>query len=238
MADKTIAIIPLRGRDREAQTNPESLLCGKPALAYTIEAAKQATCLDRIIVSTDSPVVADLAKRYGAEAPFLRPAELASDAVPMIAVLQHCLAWLEREEHYVAGIVVLLESTHPIRPPGLIDSVVETLRTEGLDTVFAAREERHRFWRCEHDTLVPLQSEEGDHTRQQVRPIYKELAGMATAIQASVLRRGDRMGQRVGLVPIHAPATVVDLHDEDGWWLASQLLAGEQAGSPSTTHLD
>jgi len=228
MDPKIVAIIPLRGSDREAQTAPEVLLCGKPVLAYTIEAAKQAACLDRILVSTDSPNVAELTRQYGAEAPFLRPAHLAAEGVPMIRVLQHCLEWLEREEGYAVGIVVLLESTHPIRPPGLIDSVVEVLQKEQLDTVFAAREERHRFWRFQDDSLVQLQLEEGDHTRQQVRPIYKELAGLATAIRASVIRRGERVGSRVGLVPIHSHATVVDLHDEDGWWLASRLLATEQ----------
>lgn len=225
---KTIALIPIRGTDREAQTTPEALLGGKPVLAYTIEAAKQATCLDRILVSTDSPAVADLAREYGAEVPFLRPAPLAERGVPLIAVLQDCLTQLEREEREQPEIVVLLESTHPIRPPGLIDAVVQALEREGLDTVFAAREERHRFWQFVDGTLVQLQREDGDHTRDQVRPVYKELAGMATAIRASVIRRGERMGMRVGLVPIHSHATVVDLHDEDGWWLASRLLAAPE----------
>ncbi len=231
MSERIIAIIPLRGSDREAQTGPDALLCGKPAIAYTIEAAKQAACLDRIIVSTDSDAVAELARRYGAEAPFIRPAALASATASLTAVLQHAVEWLDREEGYTADIVVLLEATHPIRPAGLIDSVVETLRSEELDTVFTAREERHRFWRTVDGALAPVQAE-GDRPRDQSQPTYKELAGMATAIQASVIRRGERLGERVGLVPVHGPATAVDLHDEDGWWLASHLLAAEQAGSP------
>ena len=226
---KTVAIIPLRGSDREAQTTPDALLGGKPALAYTIEAARQAACLDRIIVSTDSAAVAEVARQYGADVPFLRPAELARPDVPMIRVLQHCLDWLEREEGETTDVVVLLESTHPIRPAGLIDNVVEVLQAEGLDTVFAAREERHRFWRQGDDGLVQLDAEEGDRTRQHAQPLYKELAGMATAVRASVIRRGQRVGSRVGLVPVRDHAAVVDLHDEDGWALASRLLAAEQA---------
>ena len=226
---KTIAIIPLRGSDREAQTTPEALLCGKPVLAYTIEAARAAMCLDRIIVSTDSPAVAEIARQYGAEAPFLRPEELTRSDVPMTRVLQHALEWLEHEEQCTPDIVVLLESTHPIRPAGLIDNVVSVLLDEELDTVFAAREERHRFWKYGEGGLAQIAAEEGDHTRQQVLPLYKELAGMATAVRAEVLRRGERAGSRVGLVPIHSHATVVDLHDEDGWWLASRLIAAEAA---------
>ncbi len=229
MTSKVVAIIPLRGSDREGQSPPEALLAGKPALAYTIEAAKQAKRLDRILVSTDSAEVAELAKRHGAEVPFMRPAALAARSVPMTQVLQHALQWLEREQGYAADIVVLLECTHPIRPAGLIDAVVDALETQALDTVFAAREERHRFWRYQDDGLIQVEREEGDRTRQQVRPIYKELAGMATAICASVIRAGDRVGARVGLVPIHSHATMVDLHDEDGWWLAERLIVAERA---------
>lgn len=227
MSGKTVAIIPVRGSDREAQQTPDALLCGKPVLAYTIEAAREADCLDRIVVSTDSPAVAELARRCGADAPFLRPAHLAAPDVPLAAVLRHCLEWLEGEGQERVETVVLLESTHPVRPPGLIDSVVEVLRREGLDTVFAAREERHRFWRVEGGTVVPWPAEDGDHTRQQSPPVYKELAGMATAIRASVVRSGRRVGSRVGLVPVRTDASLVDLHDEDGWWLASRLLEAE-----------
>ncbi len=220
----TVAIIPLRGSDPEAQMTPESLLCGKPVLTYTIEAARQATCLDRILVSTDSAVVAEVARGYGTEVPFFRPPHLAAAGVPMIQVLQHCLQWLEQEDSYPVDIVVLLEVTHPIRPPGLIDDVVEVLQTEGLDTVFAAREERHRFWRFSENSLEQLHPEEGDHTRHQVQPTYKELAGMATAIRADIVRSGRRLGDRIGLVPVRDVSSQVDLHDEDGLRLAQALL--------------
>ena len=222
---KTVAIIPLRGCDEEAQ--PDAVLGGKPVLVHSIEAARAARCIDRVIVSTDSPVVAALARRSGAEAPFLRPAHLAAPNVPLSDVLQHSLAWLDQHETEPVEIIVVLESTHPIRPPGLIDQVVEVLRQERLDTVFAARQEPHRFWRMEDGAVSQIQQEEQDRPRSQARPLYKELAGMATAVRADVIRRGERMGVRVGLVPIHSYATAVDLHDEDGWWLARQLLDRE-----------
>ncbi len=230
MAGGIVAIIPARGVDPDSPHGPESLLAGKPVLAYTIDAAKASRVLDRVIVTTDSPSVAVLARRCGAEAPFLRPAHLAVGGVPMVSVLQHAVRWLEEEDRSPVRVVVVLEVTHPLRPVGLIDSVVDVLQREQLDTVFAAREERHRFWRAADGGLVQVEPEDGDRTRDRVQPVYKELAGMASAVRAEVIRAGQRVGAKVGLVPVRGPESAVDLHDADGWALAEHWLAAAGQG--------
>lgn len=226
MAEKlhVVVIIPIRGSDPEVKHGQMVTLGEKPLLAYTVEAAAAARFVTRVVVSTDDPEVAQLSIMLGAEAPFLRPAELAAPDVPLAKVLQHALFWLEEHEGYHADLVVLLEITHPIRPLGLIDRVIEILLAEQLDSVFVAREERHQFWTFNrHGALERVQPRE-EMPRQALQPLYKEMGGMVTVIRAELIRAGRRLGDRIGLVPLWDPSSLVDLHDEDGLKLAQALL--------------
>lgn len=222
---QTIAIIPLRGSDPEVTGGGAAFLGGKPLLSYTIEAAKASRWVSRTIVTTDDPQVALLARKLGAETPFLRPVELTRPDVPLVRVLQHALLWLEEHEGHRVDIVVLLEVTHPIRPKGLIDRVVEVLREEGLDSVFVAREERHEFWTFNSHGLLERVQPKEDIPREALRPLYKEMGGMATAFRADLIRAAKRIGTRVGLVPLRDASSLIDLHDEDGFRIAQALVA-------------
>jgi len=196
----------------------------KPLLAYTIDAAAASRLITRIIISTDDSEAGKLATTLGAEVPFLRPTELTAVGVSLGKVLQHALLWLEEHEGYLADIVVLLEITHPIRPPGLVDRVIEVLLSEKLDSVFVAREERHEFWSFNsRGDLERIQPRE-EMPRQMLQPLYKEMGGMVTAMRAELVRTGRRLGDRVGLVPVRDASSLVDLHDEDGLRLAQALL--------------
>src|SRR4030042_318389 len=94
---RVLAVIPARGGSKGVPRKNIRPVCGKPLIAYTIETALAARRLfHRIIVSTDDGEIADVARRYGAEVPFMRPAELAADDVPTIPVLQHALSFFER----------------------------------------------------------------------------------------------------------------------------------------------
>lgn len=226
MADKlnVVALIPIRGSDPEVKHGRMVTFGEKPLLAYTIEAATASRFITRIIVSTDEPAVAELAIALGAEAPFLRSSELTAVDVPLAKVLQHALLWLEKNENYHADVVVLMEVTHPLRPQGLIDQVIEVLLTERLDSVFVAREERHAFWafnaRGELERIQPRE----EMPRHMLQPLYKEMGGMVTALRAELVRAGRRLGDRIGLVPVRDATSLVDLHDEDGLRLAQALL--------------
>ena len=225
-----LAVIPIRGGDQEFQTDASVRPGGKPLIGYTIQSARSARGINKVVVSTDSQEIAKQAVSLGAEAPFLRPAFLSKSDVSLVEVLKHCITYLERKENYIADIVVLLEITHPLRPKGLIDEVIDILLRENLDTVFVAREERHEFWTFgPSGTLVRVGEEEGVRRdsylpRKTKQPLYKEMGGLATAIRAPLIRQGRRLGDRVGLVPLRDAISLVDLHDEDGMRLAEALV--------------
>ena len=91
---KTIAVIPARGGSKRIPRKNIRDFCGKPILAYSIQAAKESGLFDRIIVSTDSDEIARVALEYGAEVPFIRPSELSDDYTGTNAVVKHCIKWL------------------------------------------------------------------------------------------------------------------------------------------------
>ena len=108
-----LGIIPARGGSKSIPQKNIKTFLGKPLIAWKIETAKKSGILDRLIVSTDSPEIREVAKQYGAEVPFMRPAELAEDTTPTLPVLQHAVRYLEEQEGYRPDVVVLLEPTTP-----------------------------------------------------------------------------------------------------------------------------
>ena len=92
----TIAIIPARGGSKRIPRKNIKEFCGKPMIAWSIEAARAAGIFDTILISTDDDEIASVAEAYGAEAPFRRPAELANDHTPTLPVIAHALEWFEK----------------------------------------------------------------------------------------------------------------------------------------------
>ncbi|NHI01618.1 pseudaminic acid cytidylyltransferase [Oceanimonas sp. MB9] len=95
-----VAIIPARGGSKRIPRKNIKMFCGKPMIAWSIEAAKASGCFDKIIVSTDDMEIAETAKKWGAEVPFMRPAKLSDDYTGTIPVICHAVQWLQ--EHKVA----------------------------------------------------------------------------------------------------------------------------------------
>lgn len=218
----TVAIIPVRATDLGGRgIMPE--VGGRPLLAYTIDAAKAAPNIDRVLTTTDSPEIQDLAVTLGSEAPFLRPGSLTRSDVPIEAVLQHAIDWLEAEGDAI-DVVAPLEMSHPIRPPGVVEQVVQMVQDDSFDSVFAALEIRAALWSFnDYGELRPLPGVSGD-TRTTRQPVYRELAGLASAVRVSVLRSGAHLGGRVGIVPIRDVGALVDTQDDAGLELARRLL--------------
>lgn len=124
---KIVAIIPARGGSRGVPRKNIKLLNGRPLISYSIRAALKSKFIDRVIVSTDNREIAKIAKKYGAEVPFLRPAELAQDTSPVPPVLQHAVKYLEEKENYKIDLVVLLQPTTPLILASDIDSAIKRL---------------------------------------------------------------------------------------------------------------
>ena len=122
-----VAVIPARSGSKGVPDKNIRALAGKPLLSYSIVLARKISIIDRVIVSTDSKKYAKLAKKYGAEIPFLRPPEISGDMNSDYDFIRHLLDSLEVEENYVPDFLVHLRPTTPFRNPELVEKAIETL---------------------------------------------------------------------------------------------------------------
>lgn len=129
-----LAIIPARGGSKGIPRKNIKDLCGKPLIAWTIEALKS-KYIDRTIVSTEDEEIAEISKKYGAEIPFLRPKELAEDNTPTVDVVVDLINWLERYEGYKYDYVCVLQCTSPFRKYLDIDKCLEKIETVQMDGI-------------------------------------------------------------------------------------------------------
>ncbi len=134
---KIIGIIPARAGSEKLPNKNLRIFNGKPLIAWAILNAKKSKILDRVIVSTDSPEIAKVAKKYGAEVPFLRPAELAISTIGIEPTLKHAYEWYLKNKKYKADGVALLHSTSPLRQPFHIDEAIKIFIDKKPDSVVA-----------------------------------------------------------------------------------------------------
>ncbi len=151
-----LGIIPARGGSKSIPRKNLKLLGGKPLIAWSIECALKSK-VNRVLVTTDDPEIAAVAKKYGAEAPFLRPAELAGDIVGMEPVLKHAVEWLKQNENYTPDGVALLQSTCPLRQSKHINEAMDIFFQKikgGVDCVIGVSEaiaNRNPEWMLKYD---------------------------------------------------------------------------------------
>lgn len=161
-----LGIIPARGGSKSIPRKNIKLLCGKPLIAWTIEAAKQSALLTHVIVSTDDREIAEIARSYGAEVPFLRPQEIAGDLATDVEFIAHALDWYKQDRGHEADMVLRLPPTSPLRTHLHIDEGIRTLlNTPDADAVRPICESpKHPFktWRIGDDKkfLEPFLSSE------------------------------------------------------------------------------
>ncbi len=137
---KILGIITARGGSKGIPRKNIKELNGKPLIAYTIEAAQKSGIFDRIILSTDDLEIAEVAKKYGCEVPFMRPAELAQDGTPHLPVMQHAVSWLKEKENYNPDLVAILQPTAPLRQSWHIKEAFDLLVKKEADSVVAVSE--------------------------------------------------------------------------------------------------
>lgn len=127
MNKNVMAIIPARGGSKGVPGKNKALLAGYPLIAYSVVAGILSKHINRVIVSTDSEEIAEIAVRYGAEKPFLRPAEFARDNSPDDEFVLHALSWFTRHEGNQPDYLVHLRPTTPLRDPQIIDDGIKQL---------------------------------------------------------------------------------------------------------------
>ncbi len=205
---EVLALIPARGGSKGIPRKNIRDFAGYPLVAWSIAAGSQARTVRRVVVSTDDEEIAAVAREYGAETPFLRPAELARDKTPDLPVFEHALKWLEDIEGYKPDIVVQLRPTSPIRPRDCVDHAVSILRehprADCVRGVVPAGQNPHKMWRIPRSDgpMTPLLEVPGipepyNAPRQILPPVYWQ-TGHVDAIRISTISKkhsltGDRI---------------------------------------------
>jgi YrbI family 3-deoxy-D-manno-octulosonate 8-phosphate phosphatase len=220
-----VAIVPARGGSKSIRRKNIRSLGGVPLLAYSIEAGLTARSVDRVIVSTDDDEIAAIARGWGADVPFTRPAALAEDATPDLPVFQHALEWLETHDGWLPDIVVQLRPTSPLRPPDCVDAAVERLRVDpaadSVRAVVVASQNPYKMWRVNADgAMAPLLEREGPESYNRPRqelPVTYWQTGHVDAMRAVTIREKNSMtGTRI--VPLLIdPIYTCDIDTEADW---------------------
>ena len=136
----TLALVVARGGSKSIPRKNIAPLGGKPLIAWTIEAALACPKVGRVVVSTDDQEIAAVARKFGAETPFMRPAELAQDATPTMPVVVHALHWLDSNEGHRPELVLLLQPTSPLRTAADIDSALTIAGDRSAESVVSVTE--------------------------------------------------------------------------------------------------
>ena len=230
-----IALIPARSGSERVPDKNVRPLAGHPLLAYAIASARQAGIFDRIVCSTDSGKIAEVAQRYGADIPFLRPAKLATSTSPDIEWIEHALA--ELHEHY--DLFAIVRATNPFRGPDVLqrglEQLVATPEADSIRAVELVKQHPGKMWVLEGKTMRPLlnqsQLDVAWHAGQyQALPeIYVQNSALEIAWTRVVSQTGTREG-RVVAPYLTRGYEGFNIDDEDDWDRARRLLdAGEVA---------
>ncbi len=226
--NEVLGVIPARGGSKGVPGKNIRDFNGRPLIAYSIDAAKSSKTLDKFIVSTDSEEIAAVAREYGAEVPFLRPAELGGDGVPTMKVLAHALDFLEGEGT-ACDTVVCLQPTSPFRTSRHIDEAVELYsRNPGraLASVCPVAESPSWMVTVEGDVGTAFVEGGWSHTSRQDLPPLFRLNGAVYVLPSELVREGGSLPERITVYRM-TPEESVDIDSELDWRLAVLLARGE-----------
>lgn len=231
---EVLAIIPARGGSKGIPHKNIRLFAGYPLIAYSIAAGLQAASVTRVIVSTDDPEIAAVAREFGAEVPFLRPAELAQDNTLDLPVFQHALAWLTANQAYAPDVVVQLRPTSPVRPAGLVDEAVRVMldhpEADSARGVVPAGQNPHKMWRMDLETGqmrhlldVPGVPEPYNAPRQALPLVYWQTGHIDAIRPGTILDQNSMSGQVILPVQVD-PRYTVDIDNPSDWARAEWLV--------------
>ncbi|GIU83241.1 MAG: CMP-N,N'-diacetyllegionaminic acid synthase [Acidimicrobiales bacterium] len=240
---KAVALVPARSGSLRVPHKNIRRLEGHPLMAYTIRAAVESGCFDAVVVSTDDERYADCARHYGAEVPFLRPAELATATSPDIEWVSHALETLRRQGRSF-DLFSILRPTSPFRGPDTIRRAFDEFRSRpGIHSMRAVQpcsEHPGKMWRVMGGLLVPiLPVQEGPvpfHSRQtQTLPeVWVQNASLELARVDCVREMGSISGELIA--PFFTRGHEgLDVNTEYDWHRAEWLLARGEARLPEVS---
>lgn len=228
-------MIPARGGSKGIPRKNIRLLGGKPLIAWTIEAARQSRLLSRVILSTEDEEIAAVARQWGVEVPFLRPAELAQDDTPTLPVVEHAVRELQRQGNSFDA-VCLLQPTAPLRKAAWIDGCIRLLEETGADavvTVCRIPAEYHPWWSLMKDDQGWLRFSSGGAVparRQDLPPAFYREGSVYVTRSRVILEEKSLYGSRLAGWEVSSEETV-NLDAESDWRRAEWLLAQAASGN-------
>jgi CMP-N,N'-diacetyllegionaminic acid synthase len=223
---RIVCLIPARGGSKGIPRKNIKLLAGKPLIAYTIRQALQSQYIDRTIVSTDDQEISDVARQYGAEVPFMRPADLAGDQVATVDVLLHAVDWLEKQEKYDFDILVLLHATAPLRSVDDIDSCIRMLLEAKADNVFSVTEShRNPYFNMVEigDDGTATLSKKGDYVMRQNAPKVYDMNASIYVWWNDVLKKEKKIFLKKSHVYVMPKERSIDIDDDLDFTIAAFL---------------
>jgi N-acylneuraminate cytidylyltransferase/CMP-N,N'-diacetyllegionaminic acid synthase len=206
-------------------------VAGRPLIAWTIEAARRARSLDRILVTTDDADIAETARHLGAEVPFMRPADLSSDDVPGVMPVIHAVTWLDEHESYRPDRIILLQPTSPLRTAEDIDAALALQDLHPVSSIVSVSPAPHHpsWFKMvdEHQRLHDILAEDPDGVRQRLPVVYALNGAIYIVPRAALLERRALYGSdtRAYVMP---PERSLDVDSEWDLHLAALIL---QAGA-------
>jgi len=227
-----LGLILARGGSKSIPKKNIKLLGGKPLLAHTVEKAKAAKYIDRLILSTDDKEIADVGRKYGAEVPFTRPAELAEDSTTDYPVFVHAVEWLEKNENWKPDFVVHLRPTHPFRKTSDIDKAVEMLagnpEADSVWTVGLPPVTPYKMFLAEEGQFIkpvvtiPGVDEAYNLPRQKLPKAYNHYGQVDVMRHNTLMKKKSMCGKNI--LPLFLEGELVDLDTLFDWEFAEFLM--------------
>lgn len=242
MSDSILAIIPARKGSKGLPDKNIKFLAGHPLIAYSIAAAKLTSNINRVIVSTDSEVYAEIAKKYGADVPFLRPVELAGDRSTDLEFFQHAINWLESNEKMVPDLFVHLRPTTPLRDPVLIRNAIAEIISDSSATSLRSAHKASEsplkwFKRDEFGYFTTMQGDSNLEASNQRRQDFADIFvpdGYVDIVRSKLIRQNNMLhGNKV--IGFESPYCVEIDTEEEFEYLEYQIC---KTGSPLKNYLD
>lgn len=194
----TLALIPARGGSKGVPRKNVKILGDKPLLAYSCEVARACKHVSKLVLSTDDSEIAEVGRKYGAEVPFMRPADYSDDKAPMKGVILHALEFLQEKENFKPDYVLLLQPTTPFRTVDDLEHAFKLMSTGRFDSIVSVTEiprhlSPHWQFKIEQDELKIFTGEPFPEliTRRQDLPLSYTRNGAIYLFKADNLAKTD-----------------------------------------------
>ena len=221
-----IAIIPARGGSKRIPGKNTKVFCGKPMIAWSIETALDSGCFDHVIVSTDDPAIAEIARQYGAEVPFMRPADLADDQTATRPVVNHAIEAATRLWGKPAFTCCIYATAPFLRPQDLTNSL-QKLRAEGARFIFSAGRFPYpikRGFRITASGRVERLWPEHRYTRSQdLEEVFHDAGQFYWGKTDAFLSNTDTLSD-AGIAYVLPRTRVHDIDTEEDWQMAELIF--------------